>query len=126
LWASAVELAGRYGIHRTSEALRLDYYAVKKRVEQQIAAVGLGEGAATQQRLAAPAFVELTSSVAQRRFGPRAIAEPEAAGPWECTVELEDTHGARMRVHLRGVAAPGTIPRMVVAALSRSFWNPGP
>ena len=35
LWASAVKLAGRYGIHRTAKALRVDYYALKKRVEEE-------------------------------------------------------------------------------------------
>jgi hypothetical protein len=33
LWASAVKVAGTYGIHRTARALRVDYYALKKRVE---------------------------------------------------------------------------------------------
>jgi len=39
LWASAVKLAGRYGIHRTAKALRVDYYALKKRVEGTTAVI---------------------------------------------------------------------------------------
>ena len=35
-------------------------------------------------------------------------------------VELEDAAGAKMRVHLQGVAMPD------LAALSRSFWNRRP
>ena len=35
----------------------------------------------------------------------------------ECTMELEDTDGAKLRVHLKGFAAPD------LAALSRSFWQ---
>jgi len=34
LWASAVKVAGTYGIHRTAKALRVDYYALKKPVEE--------------------------------------------------------------------------------------------
>ena len=40
LWASAVKLATRYGIHRTAKALRVDYYALKKRVEQNAVIAG--------------------------------------------------------------------------------------
>ena len=45
---------------------------------------------------------------------------PASAGDCECTLELEDAAGAKMRVHLKGVATPD------LAALSRSFWNPAP
>ena len=99
LWGSAVKLAGRYGIHRTAKALRLDYYALKKRVEGASAAIASNtslEGAKAQ-------FLELPSS------------------PWvgsgECTLELEDAGGAKLRVHLKGFAAPD------LAALTRSFWQ---
>jgi hypothetical protein len=40
-----------------------------------------------------------------------------SAGSGECIVELEDGGGAKMRVHLKGVAAPD------LAGLSRSFWS---
>jgi hypothetical protein len=33
LWDAAAKTAGRFGIHRTCEALRLNYYDLKKRVE---------------------------------------------------------------------------------------------
>ena len=39
------------------------------------------------------------------------------AGFCECTLELEDAEGAKMRVYLKGVAMPD------LAALSRSFWR---
>ena len=35
LWAAAVKMAGMYGLHRTARALRLDYYALKKRVRNR-------------------------------------------------------------------------------------------
>ena len=108
LWASAVKLAGRYGIHRTAKALRVDYYALKKRVEQNAVIAGTRqEPAATASKMAAEAeFLELP------------------AGAWpgagECTLELEDAGGAKLRVHLKGFAAPD------LAALSRSFWQNEP
>ena len=99
LWAAAVKLVGRYGLHRTGRALHLDYYSLKQRVEQRsTVAADLPESAP------AAAFLEL-APVADRG---------------ECTVELEDAAGAKMRVHLKGTAMPD------LAALSRSFWNPGP
>lgn len=105
LWTSAVKVAGRYGIHRTAKALRVDYYALKKRVEQNAAIAGAQQGpAATASKMVAGAeFLELPPG-AWRSSG-------------ECTMELEDTDGAKLRVHLKGFAAPD------LAALSRSFWQ---
>jgi len=102
LWASAVKLAGRYGIHRTARALRVDYYALKKRVEGTTAVISSKAPAATAETK----FLEL----------------PAAAwsGSGECTLELEDAVGAKLRVHLKGVEAPD------LAALSRSFWQSEP
>ncbi len=108
LWAAAVTAAGKYGIHRTAKALRVDYYALKKRVEQNAALAGTQqEPAATAGKAAAEAtFLEL----------------PAAAWPGagECTLELEDAGGAKLRVHLKGFATPD------LAALSRSFWQSEP
>ena len=106
LWAAAVKTAGTCGLHRTSKALRLDYYSLKERVEQQAAAD-------REERAAAPKFLELTPPAEHA-----SAAVP--AGPCQCTLELEDADGAKMRVYLRGVATPD------LAALSRSFWNPVP
>ena len=102
LWASAVKLAARYGVHRTAKVLRVDYYALKKRVE--------GAPAVTASNRPAGAtgatFVELS-----------APAWPESG---ECMLELEDASGAKLRVHLKGFEAPD------LAALSRSFWQNEP
>lgn len=98
LWASAVKMAGAYGIHRTAKALGVDYYSLKKRAEKETASsprVPEGGSMGTFFELAAPRSAD---------FG-------------ECILELEDAGGAKMRVHLKGVAAPD------LAALSRSFWG---
>jgi len=96
LWTAAVKLAGEYGIHRTAKVLRVDYYSLKERVE------GASVGDRTA-RAAGTTFVELPSA-----------AWP---GSGECTLELEDAGGAKLRVHLKGFEAPD------LAALSRSFWQ---
>ena len=102
LWASAVKLATRYGIHRTAKVLRVDYYVLKKRVEGTPAATASKARAGT----AGATFLELP------------------AAPWvgsgECTLELEDAGGAKLRVHLKGFQTPDLV------ALSRSFWQSEP
>ena len=108
LWRSAVRMAGVYGLHRTARALRLDYYALKKRVEQ---------GTAVNDSTAAvPAAV----SKAEAMSPFLELVAPVSAGAGECILELENAAGAKMRVHLKGVASPD------LAALSRSFWNHQP
>jgi hypothetical protein len=101
LWAAAVKAAASYGICRTARALRVDYYSLKERVEKACSSAGLPEGG-----VGAATFLEL--------------APPSQTGPGECTLELEDADGAKMRIHLKGFAAPD------MAALSRNFWNPAP
>jgi hypothetical protein len=96
LWASAVKAAGKYGLHRTAQTLRLDYYSLKERVEASASCgVSADKAAAT--------FVEL--------------APPAPGVPAECIVELEDSRGSKLRVHLKGNHVPD------VTALCRSFWG---
>ena len=38
LWATAADLAGRYGVSRTARALRVQYYDLRKRVPGEPAA----------------------------------------------------------------------------------------
>jgi len=105
LWAVAVKLADRYGISHTAKTLRVNYNALRKRVEHQAAAAPRGpeEGAADQCFASVPAFLE--------------VARPARTGSCQCTLELENASGAKMRVHLQSGEAPD------LAALSRSFWE---
>ncbi len=93
LWSRAVEVAREYGISRTVSVLKLDYYSLKRRLEQS-------KPSADEQPTT---FVEL----------PSAITLP----PGECTIEFEDGRGARLRVHVKGAELPD------VVELGRSFWN---
>lgn len=79
LWKMAVRLAGKYGVTRTARSLKLDYYALKKRVF-------LAEGQPAEN---GAAFVELPS-----------VSAPAPA----CVIEWED-HAGMLRVHLTGYEA---------------------
>ena len=106
LWGAAVKMAGRYGLNRTAKTLRLDYYALKKRAEQ----------GATSDSL----FAAMPAGVAEGSDVTRFVELASPAAACECSLEWEDAGGAKMRVHLKGASMPD------LAALSRSFWNPGP
>jgi len=96
LWATAADLAVRFGVSRTARALRVQYYDLKKRVP---AAPGPERSAPSP---AAPAsFVEILTA---------------APGPGsEVLVEFERASGAKMRIRLKGAEGP------VLADLSRVF-----
>ena len=87
----AVEVAREYGVNATARALRLDYYALKKRLE-----------AAPDPGKAASDFIEIS---------PVGMSSPGT----ECTVEVEDGNGARMRIELKGDEMPD------LGALTRAF-----
>ena len=93
LWNLAVKLAERHGLYRTASMLKLDYYSLKKQVEQ----------ASDDSESSGAAFVEVVSA-------------PSPTGG-ECVVELQDGSGASMRVVLKGHATPD------LAALVGGFWN---
>jgi hypothetical protein len=98
LWAAAVEMAGTCGISPTAKILRVNYNALRKRVEHQAAAAPR-----RPEENTVTTFLELAS--------------PTGVGSCQCTVELEDACGAKMRVHLQSVEVPD------LASLSRSFWE---
>ena len=126
LWASAVKVAGKYGVCRTSRALRLDYYSLKKRVEatgplgEQAPGHQSAEGGSGRAADRAPAARSAAGKIHRGEFIELALPAPASytpAGTPECTLELEDPCGAKMRGCLKGTPAPDS------AALSRSFWN---
>ena len=79
LWDSATQVAIEHGVSRTALLLKLDYYSLKKRVEN---ASTSGESP----------FIELPS-----------VPLPVTS---ECVIEWEDVAGARMRVQLKGQSDP--------------------
>lgn len=105
LWASAVKTVGRYGLHPTARALRLDYYSLKRRVDAEGSRDGSGrrEAKSAADKIGRRGFIEL--------------APVASASSPECILELEHPGGAKMRVQLKGMRAPDP------AALIRSFGS---
>jgi hypothetical protein len=103
LWASAVEMARMFGINRTAKALRVDYYSLKKRLER--------ESAADQDSTVAPSGSPEEGAAAS-------FLELSPLSRTDCTLELEDAAGAKMRIHWKAATSPD------LAALCRDFWNP--
>jgi hypothetical protein len=91
LWTLATRLAASYGVCKTASTLKLDYYSLKKRLSESTSA-----GDATT-------FLELPSS--------------SLATASECIIDCQNSLGARMRIHLKGVALSE------LAALGRSLWS---
>ena len=87
----AIELAREHGVNATAKTLRLDYYRLKKKLD-----------ATPDSGKAAPDFIEIF---------PAGISSPGN----DCTIEVEDGNGARMRIHLKGVEMPD------LAALTLAF-----
>jgi hypothetical protein len=98
LWRQAARLARQSGVARISRLLRLNYNALKQRLDSF-------DTADVEDPGNTPAFVELTL--------------PSAAPATEYIVELEHPGGGRMRMHVKGAVVPD------LAALSRSFWGMG-
>jgi hypothetical protein len=96
-WKSAGKLATKYGICQTAKVLKLDYYSLKKHMQQPNAETPLPEPAPSA------AFIELPT--------------PPVAQTSECVIEFENESGGSMRVHLKGTSDPD------LGALGRSFWG---
>lgn len=96
LWATAAELASRFGVSRTARALHVQYYDLKRRVP----AVPAPERP-VQSAVAPASFVEILTAA-------------PAPGE-EILVEFERGSGAKMRIRLKAADGP------VLAELSRVF-----
>lgn len=97
LWSAMAKVAGVYGVSRVSQALRVGYYALKRRVA----------GSELQKPAGArAAFLE--------------VSLPSAPDPSGCVIEWENRGGARMTLRL----GPGNNSQ--VLALAEAFWRPQP
>jgi len=97
LWRAAAEAGRDHGVSKTAQKLRLDYYALKERVESA------GEERSAFEPPRAGGFLEVP------------LCAPAAAP--ECVLELEDGQGTRLRVELKGAALAE------LETLARTFWS---
>jgi hypothetical protein len=103
-------MAGRYGLSHTAQALRVNYNALREHVQQGV--TGEGGQPSVDGAHAVPAGDAVAKFVEW--------ASPVSAGACECTLELENAGGAKMRVQLKSIGMPD------LAAISQSFWNRQP
>jgi len=96
LWAQMAALARAYGVSPVAQALRLDYYHLKRRAT----------GASESQAPGRPGFVEL-------KF------PPNAHGTVGCVAELEDGRGRKLTLRW------GTTPGAELLGVVRAFWTQG-
>ncbi len=117
LWTAAVKLASTQGLWPTARTLRLDYYALKKRVE---AAGPSAVPAGSMPTQKAPAQDASITKAPARDPATTFVELPplKPASASECIVELEHPRGTKMRIRLTGRQSPE-----VVAAVSRVFFG---
>lgn len=97
LWKSMAQLAGSYGVSRVSQALRVEYPALKRRVH--VAAPGKAASPG-------PSFVEVQMAAPASLPG--------------CVVELEKRSGEKMTLRLGQNAGADLV------ALVETFWRARP
>ena len=83
LWNAAVDAARLHGVNPTAIALGLDYNHLKDRMRS-------ARRSTSGEKPKSPSFMEL-------------IMPPETRHLRECTVELENARGAKMKIHLQNV-----------------------
>lgn len=103
LWVAAVEIAREHGLPVAARELQVDPDRLKRRQQAQQPAGGPLPTSRTETQ-----FVELT--VAPNR-------EPTDRVLCACTIELENTRGAKMRVELNGHGLAS------LAGLCSAFWS---
>lgn len=96
LWATAVEVARKEGLNRTSTELRVEWNHLKRR---------MAEAQPISPKRTPPAFVELLPA------RPRSVPE--------CTIELETRRG-KLRIQVKNASAS------YLATLSRELWESAP
>ena len=98
LWQAAVSLTATHSISQISKELVVDYSSLKRRVA--------AKNKSTAVRRGPPGFIELK------------IEPPVAVS--ECIFEIEDHHGAKMRMHIRGKT------EFEPLELAKAFWSKRP
>lgn len=96
LWVAAVELAKKYPPARVAHTLGLDYDGLKQRLRT-------AKQHGTSEQKTQPGFIELLPFASSSHC--------------ECTIEMEDRRGAKMKLEFKGVSAGD------VAAVSRALWS---
>jgi hypothetical protein len=97
LWAAAVEAARLHGVNATAIALGLDYNHLKQRTRSV-------SRRTRRETTKNPSFMEL-------------IVPTDGPHLGECTIELENALGAKMKIQLQNMEMNE------LAAWAKSFWS---
>jgi hypothetical protein len=98
LWEAAISLWPRYSLCQISKALRLNYSDLKFRVQAS-------QSFLQSSPVIGPAFIDL------------GLKSPIL--PAECTIEMEDQNGAKIRIYFKGEAV------FDLLELGKVFWSKG-
>jgi hypothetical protein len=82
LWRQAAAVAREHGLNKTARALGLDYYSLKKRLDETTAEQAI-------RAKAEPEFIELVPGMMP-------------SGTVECTIEWVDGGSSTVRMHIKG------------------------
>jgi hypothetical protein len=96
LWAGAVDMATRHGVHQVADVLHLDYAGLKRRME-----LGNSGQQPVAPEASAPQFVEMIAPTPTPTPMPLQAPTVELVRA-ECVVELANARGTTMRIELRG------------------------
>lgn len=102
LWGAAAELARRVGVNPIARQLRLDFYNLKRRVQEAPPTKATSKPAESSS----PRFVE--------------VEFPAPGVAAECVIEVEDRSGRRMTVRLSGPGAKEA------PAMAKMLWGVRP
>jgi len=92
LWQVACRVAKVHGVSKTSRALKIDYYRLKRHLDDQLDSGRNARDRSRRQLQSQAAFVELPAAA--------------IAGSTNCELELENGQGARLVLRWSGVTAP--------------------
>jgi hypothetical protein len=114
LWSAAAGLRQQYSVNQISNALRLNYNDLKKRMPTRLSAKNRQEQEAVSRvkRLSSVPFIELDW---QRGFSSSLSGCKTQAD--ECVIEMEDAYGSKMRMGLKGIANHDLLE------LGKAFWS---
>ena len=98
LWLAAVDLAKEYGLQQVANELHVDCNRLKKRLAQSVGTLQISKTSTQFVEMTVPPALKLTAQS-------------------ECVIELQNAHGAKMRVELSGNGIAG------LAGICNTFWG---
>ena len=116
LWDAAVQLCKSHGVYSVLRSLKLDYYALKKRLGASTPPVRSEKLKRKKGDSGAPKFVELPLPGGLSFPTNKTTVEKTVAEKTECVLEIENKRGEKLKLELRGAAVD-------LEQVVRLFWD---